>query len=262
MGRSAGNTREPPAPSQSVAEQPADVSQRAGERDPFLLVLLPIACVLLFVALALGLVAFATASERATAIDWEQERAAFVRDLDTAIYDTPSRDEKTKALEALDARAAALEKLYPKRAEPLVLHAWALRAQGDISGGTMAGFSLGRQAVEKLEAAIERDPGVYGAATYASLGALYADVDVPAVSGMFRKRARLYLEKALVLDPRGAPQNLSFGWLSLKEKDHAAALRFATAAREAPARPGREKADADMRERALALIAAVNEQVR
>jgi hypothetical protein len=223
-------------------------------------VLLPIACLLLFIALALGLIAFATASERATAIDWEQERVAFVRDLDTAIYDTPSRDEKTKALEALDARAAALEKLYPKRAEPLVLHAWALRAQGDMAGGTMAGFSLGRQAVEKLEAALERDPAVYGAASYASLGALYADVGV--FSSYFMKRARSNLEKALALDPLGAQQNLSLAWVSFKENDHAAALRLATAAREAPAHPGREKADADLRERAAALIAAVNDKRR
>ena len=70
------------------------------------------------------------------------------------------------------------------------------------------------------------------------------------------------LDKALALDPQGPQQNLSLAWLSFKEKDHAAALRLATAASNAPARPGREKADADLRERATSLIAAVNDKAR
>jgi Tfp pilus assembly protein PilF len=106
---------------------------------------------------------------------------------------------------------------------------------------------------------VERDPTVYGAASYATLGGLYADADVPGFRSSSRKKARLYLDKALALDPQGAPQNLSLGWLSFKENDRAAALRLATAASNAPARPGREKADADLRARATALIAAVNE---
>jgi len=244
------------------SEQPAAVPQSADGKDPFLRGLLPVACVLWFLVLVLGLVALATASERASGIDWEQEHAAFVSDLDAAVYDTSSAEQKVKAFEALRARAAELEKQYRDRAEPLVLHALVLRAQADMAGRSMAAMSLGRDAVEKLEAAIERDPAVYGASTYALLGALYADVDVPGFRNYSRKKARLYLEKALTLDPQGAPQNLSLAWVSFKEKDHVAALRLATAASEAPARPGREKADADLRERATSLIAAVKSKDR
>ena len=244
-------------------EQPAaSAPESAGGRDPILLGLLPIACVLWFIVFALGLVAIATASERATAIDWDQERAAFVRDLDAVVLRHALRERAGQGLRDAARRAAALEKQYPDRAEPLVLHAWALRAQADISGRSLAALTLGRQAVEKLEAAVERDPTVYGAATYACLGALYADVDVPGFRSYSRKKARLYLDKALALDPQGPQQNLSLAWLSFKEKDHAAALRLATAASNAPARPGREKADADLRERATSLIAAVNDKAR
>ena len=185
----------------------------------------------------------------------------FVRDLDAAVYDMPAGEQKVKAVELLRARAAE-----SRSSIRIARNRWCCMpgryARRPTFRAGSGGLALGRQAVEKLEAALERDPTVYGAATYACLGALYADVDVPVFRSYSRKKARLYLDKALALDPQGPQQNLSLAWLSFKEKDHAAALRLATAASNAPARPGREKADADLRERATSLIAAVNDKAR
>jgi tetratricopeptide (TPR) repeat protein len=209
------------------------------------------------------LLALAYSTAFATAADLDRELATLFREFDAAKYDTPDGDPRAKAFEALRLRAANLEKQYPGRAEPLVWEAWALSEQANVLRNYSA-LGMCKDAIAKLEAALTLDPKVYGADSYASLGQLHAiGTGMPF---LFRfgdkKKARAYLQQALAIDSIGAQQNLWYADLLLKEKDYAGALKFATAASLAPARPGREKADADLHSRAEAKIAKAKEKLR
>jgi tetratricopeptide (TPR) repeat protein len=206
-------------------------------------------------------VAFAWSFASANAPDWTRELATFVRDADTAQYGA-SGDQQSKALDTLDLRAGDLAKQYPSRAEPLVLQAHALSARAHALGRSMGAMMAGKEAVEKLEAAIVLDPNVYGVATYALLGTLYlgpAEV-MPEAMG-FKTKARGFLKKALAMDSKGIEQNLAYAQLLFMDGEYPGALQYAGLARQATPRPGREKADADLRARANALIARTKEKL-
>ncbi len=191
--------------------------------------------------------------------DWEHESATFVHDLDAAQYDMPGGQVRVKAFQALHLRAAELEKQYPERAEPLLWSAWALLGQA----GVYRNFSvLGmlNDAKAKLEAAIAIDPKIYNGAPYASLGMWNVSAaDYPCFG--CKKKAREYLQQALETDPTGIEPNRWYAELLFKEKDYAAALKYATAAVNAPPRPGRNKADQDLRAQADKLITQSREKL-
>jgi tetratricopeptide (TPR) repeat protein len=194
--------------------------------------------------------------------DWPSELATIVREADTAQYSAIG-DQQTKAFDTLILRASELEKQYPNRAEPMVLHAYALRAHANTLGRTMSAMMAGKEAVEKLEAAIALDPNVYGVTTYALLGSLYlgpAEV-APAVMG-FKTKARTSLQKALALDPKGIEQNLAYAQLLFMDGDYKGTLQYANAALHAVPRLGREKADADLHAPADALIVKAKDKLR
>jgi tetratricopeptide (TPR) repeat protein len=205
--------------------------------------------------------AFASSLAVANVPDWTRELATFVRESDTAQYGA-SGDQHTKAFDTLVSRASELAKQYPSRAEPLVLHACVLSARAHALGRSMGAMMAGKEAVEKLEAAIVLDPNVYGVATYALLGSLYlgpAEV-MPDAMG-FKTKARGFLKKALALDAKGIEQNLAYAQLLFMDGEYAGALQYAGQARQATPRPGREKADADLRARSDALIARTKEKL-
>src|SRR5215471_2195780 len=121
-----------------------------------------------------ALIARAIAARLATAeeLNFDRELTVLVGNLDHAQYEISADDLRKTTLDALQARAIELEKLYPRRAEPLVLEGYVLAIRA-VTGKTMSEKMIGGKAIEKLEAAIAIDPAVYGALPYALLGNLY-----------------------------------------------------------------------------------------
>jgi tetratricopeptide (TPR) repeat protein len=204
--------------------------------------------------------ALTCSSALAGAPDFLLERLAFTKDLDAAVFETPPGTARDAAFEALHQRTAELARMHPTRAEPLVLQAWGLRGHATVKGRTMSALIMGKQALEKLESAIAIDPDVYGAATYTSLGAMHVAVcDLPFVFGC-TKKARVYLQKALELDPGGAEQHLWYAELLFIDEDFAGAQRHARAAAEAPPRPDRATADKILQEQVRELMKRLAEK--
>jgi hypothetical protein len=111
-------------------EPESGAPRSASRKDPVLLVLLPVACSLWVIALALGVIALVTTAHAST-VNWEQERAEFTYSLDAAVFDTTSRDEQVKAFEALRARAEPRARVSDPSPEPVGRKAkWNLQLAG------------------------------------------------------------------------------------------------------------------------------------
>jgi len=76
-----------------------------------------------------------------------------------------------------------------------------------------------------------------------------------------RKRADELLQSALKLNPKGIDPNFFYGEFLLEQKRPADALVYLDRALQAPARPGRQIADAGRREEARALIEKAREKL-
>jgi tetratricopeptide (TPR) repeat protein len=208
-----------------------------------------------------ALLALASAPSTANTANIDAELQALTRSFDAARYDVPSGDARMKAMEAVRLQAAALETKYPKRAEPLLWQAWALDTQAYIDQSFSA-LTWIKQARKKLEAAIAIDPTVDGADAYALLGGLYAQIPGFPISFGNTKKGQEYLLKALAINPTGAQANLGYARYHRKMGAHAEVVKYASAVLRAPPRPGREKADADLRAQAEEMIAQAKAQLK
>jgi tetratricopeptide (TPR) repeat protein len=176
------------------------------------------------------------------------------------MYNVPV-DARTKAMETVRLHAVALEAKYPQRAEPLLWQAWALNEQAEIDR-SFSSLSILKQARKKLEAAIAIDPAVNGADAYSLLGGLYAQLPGFPISYGSEKKGREYLLKALAINPTGAQANLCYARYHRKVGNTAEVIKYASAVLSAPPRPEREKADADLRAQAEAIITQAKAQER
>jgi tetratricopeptide (TPR) repeat protein len=193
-----------------------------------------------------------------TAADFDQELAAIIRDYDKAYYDTPNRDAKSKAFEAVAQRAANLAKQHPNRGEPVSWQGQSLAEQSAVEGS----LGLAKQARKALEAAIAITPNAYASEAYSTLGSMYANMPGFPLAFGDKKKAREYFQKALAINSSSIGANVGYAQLLLKTDDYAGAMKHATAALNAPPRLGREKADKAARARADSVIAKAKEKLR
>jgi tetratricopeptide (TPR) repeat protein len=184
----------------------------------------------------------------------EDELSKLPLEFDSAKYEAANDDARLKALETVRQHAAALEIKYPKRPEPLVWHAWVLNEQAEMARNFGA-LGLLKQARKKLEAAIAMEPEACGADAYALLGGLYAQLPGFPISFGNETTGRRHLLKALAMNPAGGLPNLAYARYLSKVSDFDGARQYAKAALDAPPRLSREKADANLRAQAEALIA-------
>jgi tetratricopeptide (TPR) repeat protein len=170
-----------------------------------------------------------------------------------ANYKTTGGDTKVKAFEALAQKAAAVSAQYPQRAEPLVWEGIVLSTYAGARGG-LGALSLAQQARVKLEMALKLDANALNGSVYTSLGTLYHKVPGFPLGFGDEKKARLYLEKAIALNPDGIDPNYFYGEYLLDSGKHEQAREYLQRALRAPAREGREVADAGRRQEVAALL--------
>ena len=162
----------------------------------------------------------------------------------TANYKTPENDREA-ALEKLVVAAHQVTESNPGRAEPLIwegiITSTLAKYQSIFSAGGTA-----KSARDLLLAAEKIDPNALEGSALTSLGSLY--YKVPSF-GSFgdHKKAREYLERSLKISPNGIDQNYFYADFLLGEGEYAKAVEYFKKALNAPARPGREDADAGRR---------------
>ncbi len=167
-------------------------------------------------------------------------------------YEMP-KDKKEAAFKSLSGRAGQLVKAYPDDAEPLIWQGIVLSTYAGSKGG-LGALGLVKDARASLEHALEINPSALQGSAYTSLGSLYYQVPGWPLSFGDDDRAEQLLKKALTMNPDGIDPNYFFGDYLIERGNKEQAKTYLRKAMNAPARPGREVADAGRRREAQELL--------
>lgn len=169
-------------------------------------------------------------------------------------YYTAPEPQKNAAFEALESRAASVVSQYPGRAEPLVWEAIVQSSHAKFAGGLTA-LQLIKKARDHLLDAEKIDAKALDGSIYTSLGSLYAKAPGWPLSFGDRKKAKEYLEQALVINPAGIDPNFFYGELLVAQGDAQGGRSRFEKALQAPDRAGRADADEGRRGEIRAALA-------
>lgn len=175
-----------------------------------------------------------------------QQRWARIR------YQLPE-PERAAAFEQLARDAGALVAAHPQQAEPLIWQGIVLSTWAGAKGG-LGALKLVKEARQALEAALAIDETALQGSAHTSLGSLYYQVPGWPLGFGDDKQAEHHLQKALSINPDGIDPNFFFGDFLLTQGKPERARPYLDKALRAPARPGREVADAGRREEVRALL--------
>ena len=201
---------------------------------------------LILVSTAL-LVGIAVAGEPATgSVNQVRDRWAQIN------YQLP-KPQREAAFEELLHQSEKIRQANPRDAAALIWEGIVLSSLAGEKGG-MGALGLVKRARADFEAAIKLDAGALDGAAYTSLGALYYQVPGWPLGFGDDAAARTMLRKGLAIDPDGIDANYFYADFLRDQKDWAGARTAFQKALAAPARPGREVADAGRRQEAQAKL--------
>jgi len=196
------------------------------------------------------LVGIAVAGEPATSsVNQVRDRWAQIN------YQLP-KPQREAAFEALLHQSEKIRQATPRDAAALIWEGIVLSSLAGEKGG-MGALGLVKRARADFEAAIKLDAGALDGAAYTSLGALYYQVPGWPLGFGDDAAARTMLRKGLAIDPDGIDANYFYADFLRDQKDWAGARTAFQKALAAPARPGREVADAGRRQEAQAKLKEV-----
>lgn len=173
-------------------------------------------------------------------------------------YHIPDAD-KEAAYGPLIAQAQQVAQSFPGRAEPLIWQAIVLASAAKAEGG-LGALSKAKQARDLLLAAEKINPTALNGSVYNSLGSLYAKVPGWPIGFGDKKKAKEYFEKALAINPNGIDPHYFYADLLADQGEYAQAAEHLKRALAAPARPGREDADAGRRQEAMHLLDSLRQE--
>lgn len=157
-----------------------------------------------------------------------------------------AKDQQEAAFKALADRAHQISASSPDKTEAMIWEAIVQSGYAKAKGGIGA-LKHAEQARDLLQAAIKVNPQALQGSAYTSLGSLYYKVPRWPIGFGDKKKAREYLEKALQVNPDGIDPNYFYADFLLEQGETAKAVEYFNKALGAPARPGREDADAGRR---------------
>ena len=191
-------------------------------------------------------------SSMARAAGVEDSVAEVQRDWEVIRYQAPPA-EREKKFEALATKAHQVSQAFPGRSEPLIWEGIVVSSLAGEKGG-LGALGLVKQAKSLYETAIQVDGTALDGSAYNSLGVLYYKVPGWPIGFGDKNKARELLQKALSINPRGVDPNFFYGEYLVETKRPEEAVPYLERALQAPARPGRQIADAGRREEARALL--------
>ena len=157
-------------------------------------------------------------------------------------YRTPDQAEQKAAIFALKHQAIDLGKVYPNKAEPMILQAAIDVTKADIDSN-YGSLLLIQQARDLLLQADKISPKALHALGPAILGSLYHEAPEPPLSFGDQDLAKKYLEKAVALNPSGLDTNYFYGKYLHDTGDDANAKTLLTKALAAPVQTDNEIGD-------------------
>jgi tetratricopeptide (TPR) repeat protein len=197
----------------------------------------------------------------ADSADFNAEIEALAKAWAHVNYEIPDKRAEGREAARLAAQADALANRHPDRAEPLMLEAMLLLSEADTKRD-MRGLNLAVKAKSLLDQAERIDPDPFGdGSLYALIGNLYAQVPGFPIAYGSKKKARLYLGKALAINPKSLDANFFMGDFLLAEDKPAEAIVALQRALNAPARPGRAVADRGRKREAAESLARARQDL-
>jgi cytochrome c-type biogenesis protein CcmH/NrfG len=207
-------------------------------------------------ALALAALLFAGA---AFAAQVDDAVADLQHDWETIRYKTPAALQAER-YEALAAKARKVVETHPERAEPLIWNGIIVSTLAGAKGG-LGALSLAKDAKVMYEQALKIKPDALDGSAYNSLAVLYYKVPGWPLGFGDKAKSKELLDKAVAINPKGIDVNYFYGEYLVETGKPAEAVGYLERALAAPARPGREIADAGRRDEAKALLDKVRAQV-
>ena len=174
-------------------------------------------------------------------------------------YQTPEA-KREAAFAKLADEAKQVVAAEPNAAELHIWHGIVLSTWAGAKGG-LGALALVKQAKAEFEKAIELDATALDGSAYTSLASLYYQVPGWPIGFGDEDKAEALFQQALALNPNGIDPNYFHGDFLLRQKRYGEARTALEKALAAPARPGREVADAGRRDEARALLAQVKENL-
>jgi len=168
---------------------------------------------------------------------------------------------KKSAFIALQEKSTELTTAYPKQAEAWI---WRGIVQSSYAGfkGGLGSISLVDDAKDSLEKAITIDENALKGAAHTSLGILYLKVPGWPVSFGDDDESEKHLKTALEMNPTGIDVNYFLAQFYIEQDDYTKAKQHLISASLAPARPGRQDADAFRHDEINALLLEVNKEIK
>lgn len=175
----------------------------------------------------------------------DAELAALQHDWAKANYSTPKAEQEA-AFKTLTEQAHQLSEKHQNAPEALIWEAISNAGYAKAKGGIGA-LKYAEKARDLLLASENANPDALQGSAYTSLGSLFYKVPGWPIGFGDKKKAKAYLEKALKLNPTGIDSNFFYADFLSTQGEYAKAVDYYKKALEAPARPGREDADAGRR---------------
>ncbi len=157
-------------------------------------------------------------------------------------YET-TEDNREAAFSILAKKANELTGQYPDRAEPLVWEGIILSTYAGAKGG-LGALGLIEEARDRLLDAEKINANALNGSIYTSLGSLYYQAPGWPISFGSNDDAKLYLNRALEINPNGIDPNYFYGDFLIEQGKYKEAIAVLEHALEAPLRPERPVADA------------------
>lgn len=170
-------------------------------------------------------------------------------------------DAREKAFAQLLTQADALLKQHPQSAEVLIWHGIINSSYANAKGG-LGALSLAEASKADLEQALKIDDQALQGSAYTSLGVLYSKVPGWPIGFGDSDKAEELLKKALAINPTGIDPNYFYAEFLMEKRQYKDALSYLEKAQQAPARPGRESADAGRQQEISQLMAKLQKKLK
>ncbi len=158
-----------------------------------------------------------------------------------ANYNTP-KDAQEAAFKTLTEQAHQLTEKHANAPEALIWEGIANAGYAKAKGG-LGALKFAEKARDLLLAAEKSNPNALQGSAYTSLGSLYYKVPGWPIGFGDKKKAKVYLEKALQINPDGIDPNFFYADFLSERGEYKQAIQYYEMALAAPARAGREDAD-------------------